>query len=218
MKIAPSILSADFANLETDIKKVANAEYLHIDIMDGHFVDDLTFGANVVQALRKHSEQAFDCHLMVENPDKYIDSFAQAGADIIGVHVEATPHIHRVLSHIKKTSAKAEVVINPGTPITAITEVLGMVDQVLIMTVDPGMGGQAFLEETVGKVKELAHLKAQHGYKYEIEVDGGINDQTIKKVAAVGATVAVAGSFVFNAQDPTKQVAILREAAQINGD
>lgn len=214
MKIAPSILSADFAELKTEVKRVANAPYLHIDIMDGQFVDNLTFGPNVVKALRPHSSQVFDCHLMVINPEKYIKAFAQAGADIIGVHIEATAHIHRVLSQIKQAGVKAEVVINPGTPVAAIKEVLPLVDQVLVMTVDPGFGGQAFLSETVSKVKELAQLRLQAGLQFEIEVDGGVNADTIKTVTAAGADVAVAGSFVFGSDDPSKQVALLKELAQ----
>lgn len=214
MKIAPSILSADFAELKTEVKRVANAPYLHIDIMDGQFVDNLTFGPNVVKALRPHSSQVFDCHLMVINPEKYIKAFAQAGADIIGVHIEATAHIHRVLSQIKQAGVKAEVVINPGTPVAAIKEVLPLVDQVLVMTVDPGFGGQAFLPETVSKVKELAQLRLQAGLQFEIEVDGGVNADTIKTVTAAGADVAVAGSFVFGSDDPAKQVALLKELAQ----
>lgn len=214
MKIAPSILSADFAELKTEVKRVANAPYLHIDIMDGQFVDNLTFGPNVVKALRPHSSQVFDCHLMVINPEKYIKAFAQAGADIIGVHIEATAHIHRVLSQIKQAGVKAEVVINPGTPVAAIKEVLPLVDQVLVMTVDPGFGGQAFLSETVSKVKELAQLRLQAGFQFEIEVDGGVNADTIKTVTAAGADVAVAGSFVFGSDDPAKQVALLKELAQ----
>lgn len=214
MKIAPSILSADFAELKTEVKRVANAPYLHIDIMDGQFVDNLTFGPNVVKALRPHSSQVFDCHLMVINPEKYIKAFAQAGADIIGVHIEATAHIHRVLSQIKQAGVKAEVVINPGTPVAAIKEVLPLVDQVLVMTVDPGFGGQAFLSETVSKVKELAQLRLQAGLQFEIEVDGGVNADTIKTVTAAGADVAVAGSFVFGSDDPAKQVALLKKLAQ----
>ena len=214
MKIAPSILSADFAELKTEVKRVANAPYLHIDIMDGQFVDNLTFGPNVVKALRPHSNQVFDCHLMVINPEKYIKAFAQAGADIIGVHIEATAHIHRVLSQIKQAGVKSEVVINPGTPVAAIKEVLPLVDQVLVMTVDPGFGGQAFLSETVSKVKELAQLRLQAGLQFEIEVDGGVNADTIKTVTAAGADVAVAGSFVFGSDDPAKQVALLKELAQ----
>ncbi len=216
MKIAPSILSADFANLKDDVSVVeqAGAEYLHIDIMDGHFVDNLTFGANVVKALRKHSKLVFDCHMMVDEPEKYITDLKQAGADIVGVHLEATPHIHRVLSQIKASGLKAEVVLNPGTPVMAAAEILPLVDQVLIMTVDPGFGGQAFIPETVAKVAEVAAYKKEHGLDFEIEVDGGINAETINEVACAVATVAVAGSYVFNAKDPAMQIAALKEAAK----
>lgn len=201
MIIAPSILSADFANLAADVKQTQPAaKYLHIDIMDGHFVDNLTFGPNVVKALRSHSDQVFDCHLMVADPEKYLAAFADAGADIIGVHVEATPHIHRVLSKIKQLGKKAEVVINPGTPVAMIEPVLPLVDQVLVMTVDPGFGGQAFQAQNLAKVKQLAALKQEHGYHYDIEVDGGVNADTIKQCHQAGATVAVAGSFVFGGE------------------
>ena len=213
MKIAPSILSANFAELKKDVSTVeqAGAEYLHIDIMDGHFVENLTFGANVVQALRPYSKLVFDCHLMVDRPEDYISELATAGADVIGVHIEATPHIHRVLSQIKAAGVKAEVVINPGTPVSMITEVLPLVDQVLVMTVDPGFGGQAFLPETLKKVEELAQYKRDTGAQFEIEVDGGINDKTIKQAAKAGATVAVAGSYVFG-DEPAKKVALLKAA------
>lgn len=216
MKIAPSILSADFANLAHDVAVVeqAGVEYLHIDIMDGHFVENLTFGANVVKALRDHSKLVFDCHLMVETPEKYIPELVAAGADLIGVHIEATPHIHRVLSQIKAAGVKAEVVINPGTPLTAIMEVLPLVDQVLVMTVDPGFGGQAFIESTVSKVARLARLKQEAGLDFEIEVDGGINSETISQVAKAGATVAVAGSYIFNASDPVERIKLLKQGAK----
>lgn len=216
MKIAPSILSADFANLAHDVAVVeqAGVEYLHIDIMDGHFVENLTFGANVVKALRDHSKLVFDCHLMVETPEKYIPELVAAGADLIGVHIEATPHIHRVLSQIKAAGVKAEVVINPGTPLTAIMEVLPLVDQVLVMTVDPGFGGQAFIESTVSKVARLARLKQEAELDFEIEVDGGVNSETISQVAKAGATVAVAGSYIFNASDPVERIKLLKQGAK----
>ncbi|GAW64626.1 ribulose-phosphate 3-epimerase [Ligilactobacillus acidipiscis DSM 15836] len=216
MKIAPSILSADFANLAHDVEVVENAgvEYLHIDIMDGHFVSNLTFGANVVKALRSHSNLVFDCHMMVEDPEKYVADFAQAGADIMGVHAEATPHLHSVLSLIKSAGMKAEVVINPGTPVSMISEVLPMVDQVLVMTVDPGMGGQKFLAETMTKVKQLADAKKKNNLNYDIEVDGGLNDQTVKQALAAGANVIVAGSYIFGADVPADSITALRKGSE----
>lgn len=216
MKIAPSILSADFANLASEVKKVeqAGAEYLHIDIMDGHFVSNLTFGANVVQALRPHSKLVFDCHMMVEQPEKYVADFAKAGADMMGVHVEATAHLHSVLSLIKAAGMKAEVVLNPGTPVSAISEVLPMVDQVLVMTVDPGFGGQSFLPETMPKVAQLAAARKKNQWHFDIEVDGGLNDQTVKQALEAGADVIVAGSYIFGADDPAQSIAALRKASE----
>ncbi|SEM66874.1 ribulose-5-phosphate 3-epimerase [Ligilactobacillus sp. WC1T17] len=216
MIIAPSILSADFANLQKDVALVeqSGAKYLHIDIMDGHFVDNLTFGPNVVQALRPHSQLFFDCHLMVDEPEKYLEAFQKAGADAIGVHIEACQHLHRTLSKIKALGMKAEVVLNPGTPWSSVQEVLPMVDSVLIMTVDPGFGGQKFLESQLKKITLASQYKQAHHLNYEIEVDGGINDQTIKLAHEAGATIAVAGSYVFSKGEPKQQVQKLLEACQ----
>ncbi|MFC4651900.1 ribulose-phosphate 3-epimerase [Lactococcus nasutitermitis] len=198
-KIAPSILSADFGTFAQEVQKLekAGADVVHIDVMDGHFVDNLTFGAGVVAAIRPVSNLFFDVHMMVEEPQKYVDEFAKAGADSMTVHVEATPHIHGTLQAIKKAGMKASVAINPGTSVELIKPVLSMVDMVLVMTVNPGFGGQAFIPEAIEKVAELAKLRTEKELDFEIEVDGGITDETISQALDAGANVFVAGSFVF---------------------
>ena len=212
-KIAPSVLSADYANFETELKKLeaSGAEYAHLDVMDGHFVPNISFGAGVVASMRPHSKMVFDCHLMVSNPEHHIEEFARAGADIISIHVEATPHIHGALQKIRAAGVKPSVVINPGTPVEAIKNVLNLVDQVLVMTVNPGFGGQAFLPETMGKIRELVALREANQLNFDIEVDGGIDDKTIQIAREAGANIFVAGSYVFKG-DVSHQVQTLRDA------
>lgn len=205
-KIAPSILSADFSNLGDEIKDVerGGAHYIHVDVMDGHFVPNITIGPLIVEAIRPKTELPLDVHLMIENPDQYIAQFAKAGADIISVHQEACPHLHRTIQLIKSEGAKAGVVINPATPAESIKPILQDVDLVLLMTVNPGFGGQSFIQSVVPKIEQIAKWRDELNLSFEIEIDGGVKKGTAKECVRAGADVLVAGSAVFN-QDNREQ-------------
>ena len=215
IKLAPSILSADFARLLEDVKKVekAGCEYLHIDVMDGHFVPNITLGPAIVKSLRKDVNMVFDAHLMIENPDNYIKEFADAGCDIIVVHQEACTHLHRTIQNIKSHGVKAGVALNPATPIETIKYVLEDVDMVLLMSVNPGFGGQSYIPVVTKKIKELRALIDEMGLDIDIEVDGGVKPSNISEVVNAGANVIVAGSAIFNAGDIDESVKSLRENA-----
>ncbi|MBA4494760.1 ribulose-phosphate 3-epimerase [Paenactinomyces guangxiensis] len=214
VKIAPSILSADFSRLREEIAEVerAGADWIHVDVMDGHFVPNITLGPLIVESIRPHTRLPLDVHLMIEQPDRYIEAFAKSGADLISVHQEACPHLHRTIYHIKELGARAGVVINPATPVSAIEPVLSDVDLVLVMTVNPGFGGQSFIPNCLHKIRQLRDLlQAQGATDVEIEVDGGINSQTAPEAVSSGATVLVAGSAVFGAENREEALLSLRK-------
>ncbi len=216
IKIAPSILSADFSRLGEEIAAVdaAGADYIHIDVMDGHFVPNITIGPLIVDAVRKVTQKPLDVHLMIENPDLYIPGFAEAGADIIVVHEEAVPHLHRTVQLIKSFGKKAGVSINPGTPVNTLDTILDDLDLVLVMTVNPGFGGQSFIDNCLPKIEALREMIVARGLHVELEVDGGVKIDNIGKIAKAGADVFVAGSAVFNADDYAETIATLRSNAE----
>src|SRR5699024_2869884 len=214
IKIAPSILSANFAKLGEEIKEIeeGGADYVHIDVMDGHFVPNITIGPLIVDAVKPITKLPLDVHLMIENPDKYIKDFVEAGADIITVHQETCPHLHRTIQLIKKENVKAGVVINPGTPVAMIKEVLNNVDLVLVMSVNPGFGGQTFIHETLSKIEEIDLIRKENNYQFELQVDGGVNVETAKLCVDAGADVLVARSAVFNQSNRKKAIQDIKDA------
>ena len=213
--IAPSILSADFARLGDEVAAVtrAGADWIHVDVMDGHFVPNLTIGPLVVEAVRRSTALPLDVHLMIEKPERFVTEFVKAGAATIGVQVEACPHLHRTIAQIHEAGARASVVLNPGTPALAVEPVLSDLDQVLVMTVNPGFGGQKFIESMLAKIATLRGMIDERGRDVALEVDGGISLETIARAARAGADVFVAGTAVFGAPDYAQAIAALRKAA-----
>ncbi len=217
IKIAPSILSSDFSRLGDQVAEAtsAGADYIHADVMDGHFVPNITIGAPVVAALHRRTTTPMDVHLMIESPERYVADFAKAGADIITVHVEACPHIHRTIQIIKESGVKAGVALNPGTPLSSIEHVLVDVDLVLIMTVNPGFGGQSFIEHMLSKIAALRKQLDESGLPLELEVDGGITADTAPRVTTAGARVLVAGSAIFTTKHSVAAgIAAIRDSIQ----
>jgi ribulose-phosphate 3-epimerase len=216
IRIAPSLLSADFAALGEEVARVEPvADLLHLDVMDGHFVPNITIGPVVVEAIRRRTRLPLDVHLMIQHPDRYIGAFAKAGADSLTVHAEVCPHLHRTLQQIRETGAKAGVALNPSTSLHALEQVLDQVDLILIMSVNPGFGGQAFIPSVLKKIEEMHHALSRLSPRPELEVDGGIHLENCRDVAGAGATILVAGSAIFGAADPGLAVTRMRE--QSNG-
>jgi len=217
IKVAPSILSADFAKLGDEVKDVelGGADYIHVDVMDGHFVPNITIGPLIVEAIRPVTTLPLDVHLMIENPDAYIPQFAKAGADIITVHVEACRHLHRTIQLIKEHGVKPGVVLNPSTPVEMIKHIIEDIEMVLLMTVNPGFGGQAFIPNVLPKIREVRQLADQLNPTLEIEVDGGINAETAVLVKEAGANVLVAGSFIYNNSNREEAIWVVRSLKYI---
>jgi ribulose-phosphate 3-epimerase len=213
LRIAPSILASDFSRLGEEIRAVeaAGADWIHIDVMDGHFVPNLTIGPGIVEAARRCTDLPLDVHLMIENPDRYVGDFASAGADTIGVHVEACPHLHRSIQTIKEAGVRACAVINPATPASAVEPILADVDQVLVMTVNPGFGGQKFIHSALSAVKQIRSWIQERDLDIDVEVDGGITADTIGEAAQAGANAFVAGTAVFGTDDYKAAMDVLRQ-------
>jgi ribulose-phosphate 3-epimerase len=216
IRIAPSILSADFGRLADEVRAIASADYVHVDVMDGHFVPNLTIGPVVIEFVRKATQLPLDVHLMIEDAERWVPAYAKAGADIIGVHVEACPHLHRTLSQIKELGKKPCVVLNPHTPPEAIEYVLGDVAQVLVMSVNPGFGGQKFIPSALTKIAHRRRMIDARGLAVDIEVDGGVKIDNVGEVCAAGANVIVSGSGVFGTKDYAATIAELRRRGEAN--
>ena len=211
-KIAPSILAADFGNLQRDCEMVNNsqADWFHIDVMDGHFVPNISYGMPVIQAIKKHATKPLDVHLMIEKPERYIEEFAKVGADIITVHYESTVHLHRTLTQIKDAGCKAGIVLNLTTPVSVLEDILPKCYMVLLMSINPGFGGQKFEEMTYNKVRKLRKMANEQGLNTHIEIDSGVSTANARRLLNAGADVLVAGSFVFKSDNPTQTIAELK--------
>ncbi|WP_025761266.1 ribulose-phosphate 3-epimerase [Dyadobacter tibetensis] len=216
-EIAPSILAADFANLQRDIEMLnrSEAEWIHVDVMDGMFVPNISFGMPVCAAVNRHATKPLDVHLMIEQPDRYIADFIKAGAAIITVHYEACPHLHRTIQYIQELGCQAGVALNPATPIEVLTDILPHLDLVLVMSVNPGFGGQKFIEHTYNKIQRLQLIRQERSYSFKIEVDGGVNMDNCSQLAEAGANILVAGSFVFGSENPLQTIAQLKHGGEI---